>query len=102
VTPDTSLRWYRLLVAKKYDGSKKRRPGRPSTRFAGVARTVGAAISPVCVGFSFAQHTLINLPFFIAGTLKYDVLLYRAFVSVQPPEEIQRLDAAAVKEPADL
>ena len=71
---------------------------------AGVARTVGAAISPICVGFLFARHTLINLPFFIAGTLKitYDVLLYRAFVSVQPPEEIQRLDAAAVKEPADL
>src|SRR6185295_20039765 len=31
VTPDTILRWYRLLVAKKYDGSTKCRPGRPST-----------------------------------------------------------------------
>ena len=31
VTPDTILRWYRRLVAKKYDGSKKRRPGRPAT-----------------------------------------------------------------------
>jgi transposase InsO family protein len=31
VTPDTILRWYRRLVAKKYDGSKKRGPGRPST-----------------------------------------------------------------------
>jgi hypothetical protein len=31
VTPDTILRWYRLLVAKKYDGSKQRRPGHPST-----------------------------------------------------------------------
>ena len=31
VTPDTILRWYRSLVAKKYDGSKSRRPGRPST-----------------------------------------------------------------------
>ncbi|MCK6474731.1 MAG: hypothetical protein L6R28_23670 [Planctomycetes bacterium] len=30
VTPDTLLRWYRNLVARKYDGSKKRRPGRPS------------------------------------------------------------------------
>ncbi len=28
-TPDTILRWYRDLVAKKYDGSKKRGPGRP-------------------------------------------------------------------------
>ena len=31
VTPDTILCWYRrLLVANKYDGSQKRRPGRPS------------------------------------------------------------------------
>ncbi len=29
VTPDTILRWYRRLVARKYDGSGKRRPGRP-------------------------------------------------------------------------
>ena len=32
VTPDTILRWYRRLVAKKYDGSKRRRPGRPTTQ----------------------------------------------------------------------
>jgi putative transposase len=32
VTPDTILRWYRRLVAKKYDGSKTRGPGRPSTK----------------------------------------------------------------------
>ena len=32
VTPDTILRWYRRLVAKKYDGSKTRRLGRPSTK----------------------------------------------------------------------
>ncbi len=31
VTPDTLLRWYRRLVAKKYDGSKARRAGRPRT-----------------------------------------------------------------------
>jgi len=32
VTPDTILRWYRRLVATKYDGSTARRPGRPSTK----------------------------------------------------------------------
>ncbi len=32
VTPDTLLRWHRELIAKKYDGSKNRRPGRPRTR----------------------------------------------------------------------
>jgi transposase InsO family protein len=31
VTPDTLLRWYRQLVAKKYDGSRRRRSGRPPT-----------------------------------------------------------------------
>ena len=55
----------------------------------GVARTIGAAISPLFVGVMFARPSLINLPFFIAGTLKivYDLLLYRAFVKVRPPEE---------------
>jgi len=31
VTPDTLLRWYRNLIAKKYDGSKNRKLGRPRT-----------------------------------------------------------------------
>ncbi len=31
VTPDTLMRWYRRLVAQKYDGSKRRGPGRPRT-----------------------------------------------------------------------
>jgi MFS family permease len=56
----------------------------------GVARTIGSALGPVFVGFMFARPELINLPFFIAGTLKiaYDLLLYKEFVSVRPPEEI--------------
>jgi MFS family permease len=57
--------------------------------FTGVARTTGAAISPLFVGFLFARHSLISAPFFIAGTLKivYDLLLYKAFVAIRPPEE---------------
>jgi len=31
VTPGTLLRWYRQLIAKKYDGSARRSPGRPKT-----------------------------------------------------------------------
>ncbi len=55
----------------------------------GVARTTGAAVGPLFVGLMFARPSLMNLPFFLAGALKiaYDVLLYRAFVTVQPPEE---------------
>jgi hypothetical protein len=37
----------------------------------------------------FARSSLVSVPFFLAGTLKivYDVLLYRAFVGLRPPEE---------------
>jgi len=31
VTPDTLLAWHRRLIAKKYDASQKRKPGRPLT-----------------------------------------------------------------------
>jgi MFS family permease len=57
----------------------------------GVARTTGAAISPLFVGFLFAHPKLIDLPFIIAGTLKilYDLSLYKEFISMKPPEENQ-------------
>jgi len=57
--------------------------------FTGVARTTGAALSPLLAGFLFARPSLISTPFFIAGTLKiiYDLLLYKQFVAVRPPEE---------------
>jgi len=56
----------------------------------GVARTAGAAMSPVFAGFLFSRPSLIDVPFYIAGGLKivYDLLLYRAFVAVRPPEEV--------------
>jgi uncharacterized membrane-anchored protein YitT (DUF2179 family) len=55
----------------------------------GVARTIGASIPPIFVGLMFANPRLINVPFFIAGTIKiaYDLLLYRQFVAIRPPEE---------------
>jgi len=43
VTPDTIFRWYRRLVATKYDGSTTRRPGRPSTEPHIAARVVRMA-----------------------------------------------------------
>ena len=55
----------------------------------GVARTTGAAISPLFAGLLFAQPALLNVPFYIAGILKsaYDLLLFRAFRRLKPPEE---------------
>jgi len=57
----------------------------------GVARTIGAAMAPMFAGLLFARPALVNLPFLIAGSLKiaYDLLLYRAFVRVQPPAASQ-------------
>lgn len=58
----------------------------------GVARTTGAALSPVFAGLLFAQPSLISVPFYVAGGLKiaYDLLLFMAFRAVKPPEEAVR------------
>jgi len=55
----------------------------------GVARTLGAAISPMFAGALLARAEWIDVPFFLAGGLKiaYDLLLYRSFVALRPPEE---------------
>jgi MFS family permease len=54
-----------------------------------IARSVGAAISPSLTGIFFAVPTLLSVPFYLAGGLKivYDVLLYRNFRTMKPPEE---------------
>ncbi len=55
----------------------------------GVAKTTGASIAPLFAGILLGNPLLINFPFFLAGSLKtaYDLLLYRSFVSLEPPEE---------------
>lgn len=55
----------------------------------GIARTTGAALSPVFTGPLLASPALLSVPFFLAGSLKivYDLLLYRSFRAVRPPEE---------------
>jgi predicted MFS family arabinose efflux permease len=47
----------------------------------GIARSVGASLSPVLGGMLLANPLLASAPFFVAGGLKivYDVLLYRSF-----------------------
>jgi MFS family permease len=56
----------------------------------GVARTTGAAISPLLAGLFLASPTTFDWPFYLAGGLKivYDLLLYRSFVKAPPPEEV--------------
>lgn len=54
-----------------------------------IARSVGASASPALTGLLFSIPLLFNAPFFLSGGLKiiYDLLLYREFRAVKPPEE---------------
>lgn len=54
-----------------------------------IARSVGAAISPALTGLLFSIPVLFSAPFFLSGGLKiiYDLLLYREFRLIKPPEE---------------
>ncbi len=55
----------------------------------GVARTIGASLSPVFTGAFLSNPTLLGLPFVISGGLKivYDLAVYSNFRVVKPPEE---------------
>lgn len=55
-----------------------------------VVRSVGASISPALCGRLLASPTLMSVPFFLAGGLKilYDLVLYRSFQKIKPPEEV--------------
>jgi MFS family permease len=55
----------------------------------GVARSVGSAISPMLATALIGVPSLVGVPFFLAGGIKivYDLLLYRRFAEVRPPEE---------------
>jgi MFS family permease len=56
-----------------------------------IARSLGASISPALTGWFISIPVLISAPFFLSGGLKiiYDLLLYREFRAVKPPEEMK-------------
>src|ERR1041384_3723136 len=83
VTPDTIFRWYRELIAKKYDGSSQRRRGQPSiaaslhqlvvqfatenpswgyTRIRGALRNLGHEVGRNTVKRILAEHGLVPAP----------------------------------------
>jgi MFS family permease len=55
----------------------------------GIARTTGAAVSPILATPLVADPALAAIPFVAAGALKivYDLLVLRAFRAIRPPEE---------------
>ena len=54
----------------------------------GIARSIGAAISPTFAGVFLGNPVLLGAPFFVAGVLKviYDILLYRSFREINQRE----------------
>jgi MFS family permease len=54
----------------------------------GIARTIGASVSPLVASPLYASAALASVPFFVAGGLKivYDLLVWRAFRKVRLPE----------------
>ena len=57
----------------------------------GIARSLGASVSPSLATPMVQSVPLAGLPFVIAGVLKiaYDLLVYRGFRAVRPPEEAE-------------
>ena len=53
-----------------------------------IVRTAAVACAPVLTG-TLISASLLSVPFFLAGGLKivYDLLLYRNFRTIKPPEE---------------
>jgi len=58
----------------------------------GIARTTGAAVSPIIAAPLLGSAPLAAVPFYLAGGLKivYDLILYRLFRSAPTPEEAAR------------
>jgi MFS family permease len=55
----------------------------------GVARSTGASVSPMLGAMCLASSGWMSAPFFLAGSLKilYDLLLFRSFADLRPPED---------------
>ena len=75
VTPDTVLRWYRHLIARKYDGSANRGRGRPRTAGEIVALVVRMAVENPRWGYTRIRGALRNLGYRVARNTVKRILL---------------------------
>jgi putative transposase len=74
VTPATLLAWHRKLIAHKYDGSARRRPGRPVTKKDLAALVVRMAEENHEWGYRRIQGALANLGHECARSTIADIL----------------------------
>src|SRR5438105_4919419 len=74
VTPETLLAWHRKLIAKKYDGSAYRTPGRPPTTSELSDLVVRMAEENRTWGYLRIQGALANLGHILARTTIANIL----------------------------
>jgi transposase InsO family protein len=79
VTPDTLLRWHRQLIARKYDGSERRRPGRPKTAVEIEKLVVRMAHENPRWGYTRIRGALYNLGHEIGRNTIKRILLENGF-----------------------
>lgn len=89
-TPDAILRWHRNLVARKFDSSNKRKPGRPRIRQEVVDAIVRFATENPIWGYDRIQGALKNLGYHIADSTVANVLKAHG---IEPTPDRQRIPA---------
>ena len=87
VTPDTIFRWHRRLVARKYDSSNKRKPGRPRILQEIVDATVWFARENPSWGYDRIQGALKNIEYHVADSSVANVLTAHG---LEPARDRQR------------
>ena len=88
VTPETLLAWHRRLIAKKYDGSTYRAPGRPKTLSELSKLVVLMAEENRTWGYRRIQGALANLGHILAHTTIANILKRHG---IEPaPERIRK------------
>jgi transposase InsO family protein len=74
VTPATLLAWHRNLAARKYDTSRRRRPGRPATVRSITRLTVRMAHENPLWGYRRIHGELTKLGVTVAASTVYEIL----------------------------
>ncbi|MGE0711659.1 MAG: hypothetical protein AB7N76_03920 [Planctomycetota bacterium] len=89
VTPDTLLRWYRRLAARRYDssGAGQRKPGRPRTRAELADLVAQVASENPTFGYTRIRDTLGNLGHELARSTVAAILARRG---IEPAPERRR------------
>src|SRR2546425_5499323 len=88
VTPETLLAWHRKLIAMKYDGSARRRPGRPPTSKEITALVLRMAEENRGWGYRRIQGALANLGYTVGRNTVANI--FKRYGMEPAPERINR------------